>query len=121
MSYLKAFTTELQSFVDELQEMFPEEKDLRVYSSQTASMIRMNARLVHRYFVQYVYPYKQQIEKRDESFFLKKDYSEEIKDSGQVDMLQAMKLKTLWQVMSTDSKECTWVFLNNLISLSERA
>lgn len=121
MTYLKAFTTLLQNFVDELSNMFPDEKDLKVYSSYTASMIALNPRLVHKYFVQFVYPFKNQIEKREEGFFLNKDYTEEIKEVGQGDMLQAMKLKQLWHVMSPESKDNTWKYFEGLIKLSEKA
>ena len=120
MSFLKAFTTELQSFINEFTDMFPKEKYLKVYSSTMSSMIRVNPKMVHTYFMQYVYPYKNQILNKEEKFFMEKDYTDEIKEIGQVDLVEAMKLKTLWEVMTPESKDNTWLYLSNLIKLSER-
>lgn len=124
MSYLKTFCNVLQDFLSDLSATFPEERDIKLYKSYTATMVNMNPKLVLNYFLQFVYPYKSQIMSQDEAFFLEKDYTEEIgaiNEFVQVDMLQAMKLKTLWAVMTPGNKQTTWKYLKSLIVLAERA
>ncbi len=124
MSYLKAFCNLLEEFLSDLSRMFPDETDLKLYKSYTSTMMNMNPKLVLTYFIKFVYPYKTQILKEDQDFFLKKDYTEEIgaiNEFAQVDMLQAMKLKTLWSVMSPSSQAQTWKYLKGLVTLAERS
>lgn len=121
MSRLTAFTSLLQNFINELREMFPSEKELKVYQMYSSNLIKVNPRLVHKYFMTYVYPHKEQIRLKDDKFFLEKDYTEEASEFGQFDMLEAMKLKDLWKVMSPESQNQSWKYFDGLIKLAEKA
>ena len=122
MSYLKAFTTLLSNFLTELSSVFPQEAKLKAYRSATDSMITMNPRLVHKMFLKYVMPYKEQIMKNDEAFFLNHSFDKEqaAAATNQMDLLEAVRIKELWGAMSVGSKESTHQYLCQLIQVAER-
>ena len=122
MSYLKAFTTLLSNFLAELSSMFPEETELKAYRSATDSMISINPKLVHRMFVKYVVPYREQIMKNDEAFFLNHSFDKEqaVAEANKLDLLEAVRLKQLWSAMSRTSKESTHKYLCQLVQVADR-
>ena len=122
MSYLKAFTTLLSNFLAELSLMFPEETELKAYRSATDSMISINPKLVHRMFVKYVVPYREQIMKNDEAFFLNHSFDKEqaVAEANKLDLLEAVRLKQLWSAMSRTSKESTHKYLCQLVQVADR-
>ncbi len=85
----------------------------------------MNPRMVLKVFQSYVLPYKQQIMERDETFFMQKDYAtEEAQIStycNSTDMIKAIRLKALWQVMSDNTKNATWEYMQKLVEAAEKA
>ena len=122
MIYLKAFTTLLSNFLTELSSVFPQEAELKAYRSATASMININPKLVHKMFLKYVMPYKEQILKNDEAFFLNHSFDKEqaAAAANNMDLLEAVRIKQLWGAMSDSSKESTHKYLCQLIQIAER-
>ena len=122
MSYLKAFTTLLSNFIAELAAVFPEETELKTYRSATDALIKANPKLVYKMFVKYVMPYKEQILQKDESFFLNHSFEKEQAAATAHDMnlLEAVRIKQLWSVMSENSKENTSKYLCQLVQIAER-
>lgn len=122
MSYLKAFTTLLSNFLTELSSVFPQEKELKAYRSATDSMIGINPRLVHKMFVKYVMPYKEQILRNDEAFFLNHSFDTEQAaiEANNMNLLEAVRIKQLWGAMSQPSKDSTHKYLCQLIQVAER-
>ncbi len=125
MSYLKAFTTLLSNFLSDLSSVFPDETDLRTCRITTDTMIKANPRIVHKLFIKYVMPYKQQIMddlSRAETFFLNHSFDKEQTQaaSDNMNLLEAVHIKQLWGAMSSSSKESTHKYLCQLIQLAER-
>lgn len=125
MKFLKVFTNLLDEFLSQLSLVFPDEQDLKRYHRNAQTLIQMNPRLVLNLFQTYVLPYRQQITCRDETFFMTKDYSAEEEQINSYcngkDMIKAIRLKALWQVMSDNTKEITWDYMNKLIQAAEKA
>lgn len=125
MKFLKVFTKLLDEFLSQLSLVFPDEQDLKRYHRNAQTLIQMNPRLVLNLFQTYVLPYRQQIICRDETFFMTKDYSAEEEQINSYcngkDMIKAIRLKALWQVMSDNTKEITWDYMNKLIMAAEKA
>ena len=123
MSYLKAFTTLLSNFLAELAAAFPEETELKTYRNATDALIKANPKLVHKMFNKYVMPYKEQILKRDETFFLNNSFEKEqaVAAANDMNLLEAVRIKQLWSVMSGSSKDNASKYLCQLVQVAERA
>ena len=120
MSYVKAFTVILDQFMQQLICAFPEEKDLKVYHLYASNLMTVNPRLLATTFKTYVaVPYRTQIETRDEKFFLDRDYTEDLQKSNTANLVDALKLKQLWTVMSASTKQVVWDYLSKLLKVSE--
>ena len=119
------FNKQLGALLAELIELYPEEKDLKVFNEKFKLITKINGMKVVEGFLMFVYPHKQQIMDEDEKFFLSNahgivnDASKKYKDM--VPITQAMNLKHLWEHrMDADTKACMWKYFKVLVILCER-
>jgi len=78
----------------------------------------MNKKLLLESFIQYVYPFKDQIMNKDEDFFLQGDNVGVDQDY----MSHAIHLKDLWQTkLRPENKEVVWKYFQVMIVLAEKA
>jgi len=112
---LNAMYDQLFSFLDELVAMYPEDSDFQVFKT-TLKMIKMtNPSLTATYIKEYTNQFSEQINKRDEHFFI--DYSfEEYGDN--VDLNIFAKLKNYFKNMSEKSKENVWKYTENIVKIA---
>lgn len=118
-TYLSAFNNIVFKFTDELIETFPEETDFKVYRRALSMMKTANAKKLSELFKNYSYMYRDQILKKDETFFIKADYNE-IADLNE-DYVVALinKLKKYWQQLSLENRSKIWEYLITMIKLSD--
>ena len=111
------FNKIIDKFLDELQQILPEERDIIIFKNQidVTNMITPNKMLYS--FIKFIYPYKQQIIDKNESFFLgdnlniKQDY-----------LSNAIQLTELWKSkLSDENKEIVWKYFQVMIIISEKA
>lgn len=122
MSLLSAFNTQVENFLTELTEMYPDDKDLAFGKTSVYLLKKTNPRHIHSLFYNYAYPYKEKVLRKDESFFLEKDeskyfYSEESRKNY---FSTILNLKKYWKGMSTESKEQIWTYFLVLFKLSDK-
>ena len=77
MSNLKAFNTQLENFLNYLEDKFPNELSIKTYHTTISLTIKVNPRASTQFFTQYIYKYKDKIMANDESFFLKRSSTKE--------------------------------------------
>ena len=114
--YLTAFNNLLNKFNEELITTFPEENDFKVYSRGIQMINSANAKKICSLFKNYMILYRNNIEDKDESFFLTNNYKEIVnnnKSEGVEGIIQ--KLKNYWKILSDENKEIIWQYLNSLI------
>ena len=110
------FNKTIDTFLDQLIKILPEEKDIKIFQSQISVALMFNENKILESFIQFVSPYKKQILGKDESFFLE-DNIEVEKDY----MSKAIHLTDLWKnKLSTDNKEIVWKYFQVLTVLSEK-
>ena len=118
-TYLTAFNNIVFKFNDELIETFPEETDFKAYKRALSILKSANAKKLCELFRNYSYYYRDQILKKDESFFLTVNYNElpDITD----DYVKAMldKLRKYWKELTLDNKNKIWEYLITMIKLSD--
>ena len=118
---LTAFNNQLISFLEDLSDTYSEEADLKKAVEALKTLKRMNPRLIHSGFMEYVYP----------------DFSEAVK-SNAIDGLIAKAKEKLhgefadisyaywifdkhWSTMSETNRDHIWNYCKVLVILSERA
>lgn len=111
------FNKMVNNFLDELQTILPDEKDIVIFKSQLDVTAMINPHKILQSFILYVYPYKKYIMEKKEEFFLgnnislKKDY-----------MTEAIHLTDLWKTkLSNENKEVVWKYFQVMIILSEKS
>lgn len=115
-SDINRFNKQVSSFLESLHKILPDNKEIYIFKTQVDTMSMINKKFLLENFILYVYPYKDQIMKKDEKFFLNDDLNVE---EDQIE--HAIHLKSLWKEKLTDkNKEVVWKFFQVLILLAER-
>lgn len=122
MSYLSAFTNQLEAFSSELSVMFPEDVDLKMALNMIKLIKKANPRKLLMVFDKFTVDYKAEIMARDENFFIKHSFDELADKTGKSDYTYSLvtQLKSHWTEMSQDSKDATWQYFIVLFKLSEK-
>ena len=98
-TFLTAFNNIIFKFIDDLINTFPEEPEFKVYK-QTLSLLKSaNAKKMCILFKNYSCDYKEQINKKDETFFITNNYddlreasSNTFDDNSVSDIINKLKL-----------------------------
>ena len=119
MSFLKAFTTQINNLIIELYEVLPYNKDIALNKTAIELLISTNPRILYNAFITYVMPYKNQIMERDDAFFL----NETIRSTDAVNR-QVVKTLTIlrnsWSRLTESTQNNVWLYFAVLINLCER-
>lgn len=79
MSLVSAFNNHLVEFFEDVQTIFPENMDILVGKNSILAFKKVNPALIIRIWASYIAtPYSNQIENNDLSFFISKDYSNDL-------------------------------------------
>lgn len=121
MSALSAFTTQLVRFFQELQDTFPEERDIRMAKEAIEGAKRVNPRLVLDLFTEHVY--------KDLNLAIYEKNVEEIIRVGQAkiatqfnEMSPALNIfNKHWDTMGEENQDVIWKYLTVLCKLVEKA
>ena len=122
MSYLSAFTTQMEAFASELTMMFPEDVDLKMALNMIKLIKKTNPRKLFEIFQKFTGGYKDQIMEKDESFFIKHDFTDLVEKTKQQDYVFSLvtQLKLHWAEMSSESKDAAWNYFIVLFKLSDK-
>ena len=85
-------------------------------------LCKFNVRKSIEYFKNTVYIYKEQIVNKDENYFIKKTYNEDIEGleyDTEWTLDQVLNLKELWGQLDDNNKETIWIYFNVLIKITE--
>ena len=106
--------------------VFPDYEYLRVFKEKFNLLTQFNVRKSIEYFKNGIYIYKEQIVNRNEDFFIKRNYNEDIKDlqydsqyDSQWSLDQVLNLKDLWSKLDDENKNIIWIYFNVLIKIVE--
>ena len=123
MSILKVFNNQFQEFINDVLLVFPEDTNIKTAKFYVDKVLKVNPALLIKPWHEFVtMPYSDEIEKGDFSFFLSKDYKEDIGHSDSYNsenVLGAINvIKAKAQVMSDENKKKIIKYLQNLTKLS---
>lgn len=121
MSKLTAFNTQIQNLIDDLNKLYPDEKDVKLFKEKYKLIKFANPRMIVENFIIYVYPYKDYIMKKNEEFFLKENNSIDNEfTQNDISLTKVINFKKLWLITSNDNKDAIWKYFQVLIILAER-
>jgi len=111
------FNKIVDKFLNELNTILPEEKDIVIFQSQISVATMVNPNKILESFIKYAYPHKEPIMSKNEDFFLGEKMS--IKQDY---MTQAIHLTDLWKnKLSDENKEVVWKYFQVMTVLAEKS
>lgn len=121
-SITKAFNTLFFSFLDDIISIFPEKTELLVAKTSFETIKQMNTTAILKCWYSFVYTrYQDQILKGDLSFFIEKDYNEDLNhlsNSGEI-IQMINKIRDPIRQMSEENKKHSLNYVQKLSKLSE--
>jgi hypothetical protein len=120
---LQAFNNHFFEFVDDVQSVFPEDTDIMAAKTALVAMRKMNPKLLPKIWYEYiVLKYDDHIQAGDVSFFLNKDYSEDLADMGSSANTIVSKINILREPiknMGKENQDKSMKYINNLNKLAK--
>lgn len=118
---LKAFNDHFVEFVEDVARVFPNDKDVATTKNALFAIRKANPKLILLCWQEYVaVPYAQKIEDGDLSFFIEKDYSNDLRDMDGNDaiMQKIDRLRGQVRTMTNDDQRKSMTYVQNLTKLS---
>jgi hypothetical protein len=118
---LTAFNDHFVEFVTDIQSVFPEDHDILVAKNSLLAIRKANPKMIVKIWNTFIVgKYKAEIENGDISFFINKDYSQDLvyaENSGKI-MESIDRLRTPIKSMNTAEQAKTMKYIQNLTKLS---
>ena len=120
---LKAFNSQFEEFLEDIEVLFPDNKDIRTTKTGLMMMRKANPKKMVSVWYRYIcIKYEDEIEKENMEYFLTKDYSTDLKmeDGASSKVMDAIdKLREpLRELDPENTKKCVQ-YLKNLNQLSK--
>lgn len=119
---VRGFNTLFFAFIDDVISIFPEYKDLVVAKKSFETIKSLSVSAILKAWYYYVYtPYKEEIQNRDISFFIDKDYKNDLSQfSNSGDIMETInKFRKPIREMSEESKKYSMDYIEKLSKLSD--
>jgi hypothetical protein len=123
MSIPIAFNVQLDKFLNELIQTYPEDKDFSYYKRLIDNLKKFNVRKPIEYFASTIQKHTKQITERNSDFFLN-NFGQIVNEEGadkdtQNEAFRLFNnLKKYWLEMPDENKKVIWDYLNVLTKLS---
>ena len=117
---LAAFNSKLLEFIEELADTYPEEKDISNALDALRLLKKVNPRLIHSGFMEYIYPdFHQPVMKEDEDTLIKK--AKEMINGEHKDYAVAYIIfDRHWTTMTEANKKAIWNWCKVVVILAQR-
>jgi len=118
---LSAFNEHFMEFVNDIQNVFPEDHDILVAKNSLLAIKKANPKLIVKIWNAYIVnKYKSQIENGDIGFFINKDYSQDVTNAEHSDkIMEAInRLRNPIKNMTLENQQKTMKYIQNLTKLA---
>ena len=118
---LSAFNDHFVEFVTDVQSVFPEDHDILVAKNSLLAIRKANPKMIVKIWNTYIVgKYRSEIEKGDISFFIDKDYSQDLVYANNSDKIieSIDRLRMPIKAMNTKEQAKTMKYLQNLTKLA---
>ena len=119
---LKAFNEHFMEFINDVQQVFPEDADLLATKNALSTLRKANPKMIidvwHRHITLL---YEDEIGNSNINFLIEKDYSEDVKDMRNVDKVlnKINGLKKPISEMGEENQQKTMKYIQNLSKLTK--
>ncbi len=121
MNILSAFNDHFVEFVTDVQNVFPEDRDILTAKNSLLAIRKANPKMIVKIWNTFIVSkYKAEIEKGDISFFINKDYSQDLETAQNSDkIMEAInRLRDPISKMTKENQLKTMKYIQNLTKLS---
>lgn len=118
---LKAFNDHFVEFVEDIASVFPNNRDVATTKNALLTIRKANPKLILQCWQEYVaIPYAKKIDDGDMSFFIEKDYTNDLRDMDGNDaiMQKIDRLRGQVRDMCEDDQKKSMTYVQNLTKLS---
>lgn len=114
-----AFFNTYEDFMSQMIAVYPDDRDFPLYKSGLGMFRRVNPAIIVGKTWKWVSKFEGQIRARDESFFLKYDYSSDTE--GEEPLEQTLeKLRSMWLELNEHNRKVVWDYVNIIMELARR-
>lgn len=121
---VNVFNSKLREFISDLISVYPADEDLKKFKTSINMLLVMSDNQIIKLYNEFVYTkYKTQILSKDEEFFMKHDYKDEMENTEEsYEFTEKLidKIKSYWSTMSDDNKKVVWTYFTLLTKLCEK-
>ena len=120
-NFVTIFNDHFNEFVNDIQSVFPDDADILTAKNALLAIRKANPKLIVRIWLKYVYnPYKEQIESGNITFFLVKDYANDLARNDNSDKIMESidRLRSPIKNMSPENQAKTMKYIQNLSKLA---
>lgn len=121
INILTAFNDHFIEFVSDIQSVFPSDTDLLTAKNSLIAIRKANPKMIVKIWKTFIVAkYKTEIESGDLSFFIDKDYSQDVEGSQYSDKITEAidRLRGPIKQMSAENQAKTMKYIQNLTKLS---
>jgi accessory colonization factor AcfC len=118
---LTTFNKQFVDFVEDVSNIFPEDRDLLTAKNSLLFIKKANPKMIIKIWKKYIVDnYQSQIDAGDISFFINKDYGNDLKNVSNSDQIidAINRLRKPIELMTQDSQAKTMKYIQNLTKLS---
>lgn len=120
--WVNVFNEKFSEFIKDLIETFPDDKDFKLCKQSFTLLQMVDEKKPVEMFQIYAMKYKERIMNKEENFFLKHDFKEELERSDDpnfsVELL--LKLKQCWKTLEQKNKDVIWSYLELLYKIENK-
>jgi hypothetical protein len=120
-SPLSLFNTQLIAFVQDLSETYPEEKDISKALDALKALKKVNPRLIHSTFMEYIYPEFATPVKTEDEVTLMSNAKRMLSGEFAEYAFAYVIFDRHWTTMSDANKKAIWDWCKVLVILGEKA
>lgn len=116
--YIDAFFNQYEDFLNQLKDVFPEDRDFPLYLAGLAIFRRTNPAIIAQKTWKHVSKFEDVIKRRDEDFFVQRDFGDITE--GEEPLEQTVtKIKGMWSTLNAHNRKVVWDFVNNITALAK--
>lgn len=116
---VKGFNKHFDEFIEDVQNVFPEDDEVKTMKNLLYLIKKTNPKLVLEYWNTYIrIPYQKQIENGNISFFINKDYSVDVTMTDNISKF-IERLRCYVKNMTEDNQQKSMKYIQNLSSLTK--
>jgi len=116
---LSAFNDHFFEFINDVQRIFPDDRDILVAKNSLIAVRKANPKMIVKIWNSFIVgKYNNEIESGDISFFLNKDYSQDLSNAKHI-MDAIDRLREPIKQMSSEEQAKTMKYIQNLTKLAK--